>query len=520
MHIQTLILSAAALGGVAAPLGTLAPVWSSSLSSSASLMSGGLLNSSGVEYVCRYLIDRAGGVALAGRSAGAGTPCLVGINDTEVSAPASKSELLPADPRLGWGAGVPASGSPVVAGDYGGRTRYACRGTTLQGTPHAGSSDLRVYPSGYRCLYSFGGAQLVATGVNVAVLVLMGSEAEVASAGLTPAVPASASPSPTPSQSSSMSPSALFVPWLPTWVAASTLGKPPAALRAGLEGTSIIYVCKGVLSDGSTLPGKYETGWGGCDIPLNEIEVSDPSFMLLRNSSWLHWALAVQEPGAAKPIEWAPPAAGWLPVSGGVHPITRRNRTVCRAYHPQAWSGPHAGYTDGEQLASGGGSDPTLVACQFSWGGLVVHSSTFDILYSGPPFLSLAAAEAANFSVAAKPVASPSRTPSNSRTPSQTPSVSPTPLTTPSPTPSPLPPTAIVWVQVGSSLVADAPTRYVQSAKTTFFACRGVMMTMTTIANDSSASSWSYYAGAYNSQLSSCAFLSGGVPVSPGNRAS
>ena len=410
---------------------------------------------------------------------------------------------------MGWGRAIPPSGSAIIAGDYGGRTRYACRGKVAGAgtTWHSGSSDMRVYPFGFSCIFSYSTSlgppiSFGATGADVELLVLMASAAEVtAAAGLTVAVPASASPTPSPS----FTPSPLaFTPWLPTWVPASTLARPPAALRSGIEGTTIIYVCKGVLTDNSLMPGKYEVGWGGCDIPLNEVEVYDSTYTVLLNSSWLHWALAV--PYGRAPVSWVPPASGWTPVIGGVATSTGGvllNRTVCRAYHPFVWSGPHAGYTDGVMLAAGYGSDPTQVACQFSYGGLVVHSSAFDVLFVGPSSLSAAEAEAAgaNFTHALKPGASPSRTPSNSRTPSVTASITPTSATTPTSSPSPLPPTSVIWVQVNTGLVAASPTRYTAAASTNFFVCRAAGATL---ANDAQA-------GSYYGVNSLCAVASGGV---------
>ncbi len=498
---------------------TLAPVWSSTLGAPSALVSGGIFANGAVEYVCRYLMDRPGSVALAGRSAGPGMPCIVAANNSEIVAPASRSELLPADGRLGWGASVAAGGSSVAAGDYGGRTRYVCRGTvsTLPGV-HAGMTDLRAYPFGFSCLFGYGGAPFAATGSGVEILVLMTSAAAVADAGLLPAVVAPVSSSPTSSPSATAPAAAVIPPWVPQWALPSTFGRPPAALRAGAEGLSIIYVCTGVLADGTTLPGKYETGWGGCDIPYQEREDSDPVFTVLKASNWLQWAKGVPTPsgspaliGGRAPVAWASPSPGWTPVVGGTANANGDNgsifpnainRTVCRAWHPYAQSGPHAGYTDGLSLASGAGSDPTAVACLFSYGGLVVHTSNFDILFASPPGLSAddAVRAGANFTLSEKPGTSPTRTPSNTRTPSFTPSFTPTTSLSPSPSPSPLTPPSVIWVEAAVGAVTSAPTRYVSSDATgvVFFLCRGK-----TASNDT-------YPGAYAAAGSSCALSRGG----------
>jgi hypothetical protein len=456
----------------------------------APVASGGAIAAGGApEYVCR-----SAQLYLPGRSLGGGAPCLVAANGSEVAVAA---ELLAGETRFGWGAAATPGGAPVLGGVYTDRARYVCRARVSAGTDggwHAGFTDLRFYAAigGQACAFTFNGAVFAATGDAMQVLVAMPAGVDVTTVGLAPA--AGAAPSATPSATSGLTPSATPTPTpsrSPTasatpipahvalWQSPEALGELSNAMVAGREGAAMLYVCAGALVTGEIVPGKFEVGWGGCDIPLNEREISDPVYTMLRATAWLGWAAAVAVSPAAVPatlnnisnVDWAPPAPGWAPVAIGFTPSDRGGaplpRRVCRAWHPFAWTGPHAGYTDGVTRGVGFGSDATRPACLFSYGGLVVHATSFDVLFLGPPTLPSAAAAAnasAAFSVVPQPGYSSSATPSNSRTPSGTPSRSPSASPTPSATPSPLDAATVQWGSVTLADVLGAPSRYVAAA--------------------------------------------------------
>jgi len=228
------------------------------------------------------------------------------------------------------------------------------------------------------------------------------------------------------------------------------------ALQAGNEGSSLIYVCVGyITSTGEVLPGKWESNWGFCDIPLvsngTEIEYNDNTYALLMLSPWLIWSSTVPQGTLANA----------QPVIPGMY--RNKNVTICRAYHPTQRTGPHAGYTDGTKVTVEG-SGLLQTACIFSYGGKAVHAPLFDSLYLLP-----ANADLSVISNYTTNIIQPSTSPTPSGTPTNSPSTSPgVPMTDP------------LWLTESAAFAAGyGYTGYVKAGTEGFnndiYVCRGTL---------------------------------------------
>lgn len=326
-------------------------------------------------------------------SAAAGSSSSTSVAPVAVAVPSSMQRL------------IPAGALPVVAGVYLGGNVTVCRAwhpTQLTG-PHAGymytnSSNTAATA----CTFSWGGGVVSAFEFDVLYLVSQAVAANITATA--PPLPSrSPTPSTTPSPSSSMAaPSPGQVQWLPGAMAVD-------AVRAGADGASSVYVCRGILpSTGEVVPGKWLPGWSFCDLAIRGVEFNDPNFELLRNNVRHTW-VAYNATGSV-PV-------GGSPVVGGTY--QGLPATVCRAYHPVYKTGPHAGYSDGE-LYNG------IPLCFFSWGGKIVRTAPFDYLYVMPP-PSATPTPSTTASITGTPVTStPTPTVSPSGTSTGTPSVTPT----------------------------------------------------------------------------------------------
>ena len=229
---------------------------------------------------------------------------------------------------------------------------------------------------------------------------------------------------------------------------------------ASVENGSPMAVCAafppnaGFATD-AAVPGKYEPGWGACNVaqfaglaPGASAEWNAHSFAVLVASPRLVWGAP---PPAAPPADAALGAA-LGPVSYPRASVNGSAVFACRAYHPTARpvSGPHAGY-----FKLGG-------PCTFSWGGTAVTNAGFDAVYLMP----------AN-SAAAPPSATP--LPSASASPS-IPAPSPSASASSSPAVAGAPE---LWLDRASALALGySPTSFLQSGSDwsdPIYVCRGVL---------------------------------------------
>lgn len=276
----------------------------------AHFVTAGVDAAGGALYPCRW--NAGGGSYLAGTTRGlptAGAPCSVPLVANRSAALALPSEPLLADARLGWFAGdaLPFGVAPVLAGSYGGVPSFMCRGqpaTLAAGgvgwVPGTTTMAAVSATAGVVCQSGFNGAlyatfaassPFAALGGVFQYLVAMPAGAtasDFAAAGVAPAAAAPPSPSPTPAPPSpSATPSG--TPSISASATASDSAAPqnavawfawapateglPAAQIVGVEGRNVIFVCRGGLANGDWLPGKYESVWQWCFVPINGTEV-------------------------------------------------------------------------------------------------------------------------------------------------------------------------------------------------------------------------------------------------------
>ena len=307
-------LLALTLGGVSAARILQAPWqgWSSSPPPSAtadSFVTAGTDSSGAPLFPCRW--NAGGGAYLAGSSRvlpGAGTPCSVAMN--KLGALQAPSEPLLADARLGWFGGdePPPNVARVFAGFYQGNRSFPCRGKPaalvaagVGWVPGTTTAVAVTAIAGAVCQSGFNGALWPTFAASSPFSANFGvfqylvavpagaSAADYATVGVIPAsagmpsaspTPAPHSPSGTPSVTPTISASSTgsdsapplnTVAWF-TWNAVGASGLPPAQI-VGVEDRNVIFVCRGGLANGDWVPGKYESVWQWCYVPVNGTEV-------------------------------------------------------------------------------------------------------------------------------------------------------------------------------------------------------------------------------------------------------
>ena len=296
-------------GTLLSPWPGFAPAGSAVPTDPAYLVAAGSTAAAETLFPCRWNVGD--GSYLSGTTRGLpapGAPCSVPIVANKSASLATPSEPLLANARLGWFAGdtLPIGVTPVLSGMYKGVPSYMCRGRNavlaaagVDWVPGTTTMAAVTPTAGVVCQIGFNG-QVNATFTASSIYARFGvfqylvamppgaTTADFAAVGVTPASAGPPSPSPSP-----VPPSASRTPSVTPSTSASATGSDsapprntaawfsrapdaeglPAAQIVGVEDRNVIFVCRGGLANGDLVPGKYESVWQWCFVPINGTEV-------------------------------------------------------------------------------------------------------------------------------------------------------------------------------------------------------------------------------------------------------